>query len=153
MGKTSPGARASKLSEPMWTLFFELHAGPWQISGHIKRPDTRAIEAPSHKNSQRITLQNWGHPHAIPIPAYRHMMPQINPLPPDGEADLEDDSQTATFGVSTLKHGYSKVLQPVFMLVQNDFPPSFDIEIGISCNETEAFESVIKVECVLAGTS
>ncbi len=28
--QTSPGARAIKLSEPMWTSFFELHTGPWQ---------------------------------------------------------------------------------------------------------------------------
>ena len=26
--QTSPGARALKLSEPMWTSFFELHTGP-----------------------------------------------------------------------------------------------------------------------------
>ena len=63
MGTTSPGARASKLFEPMWTLFFELHTGPWRISGHIMRPDTRAIEAPSRKSSRRITLQYRGHPH------------------------------------------------------------------------------------------
>ncbi len=25
--ENSPGARASKLSEPMWTLFLELHTG------------------------------------------------------------------------------------------------------------------------------
>jgi hypothetical protein len=63
MGKTSPGVRAAKLSEPMWTLFFELHTGPWRTSGHIKRRDTRAIEAPSRENSQKITLQYRGHPH------------------------------------------------------------------------------------------
>jgi hypothetical protein len=28
--QTSPGARASKLSEPMWNSFFALHTGPWQ---------------------------------------------------------------------------------------------------------------------------
>ncbi len=28
--QTSPGARAIKLSEPMWTSFFELHTGPWR---------------------------------------------------------------------------------------------------------------------------
>jgi len=33
----------------MWTLFFELHTGPWRTSGHIMRPDTRAIEAPAAK--------------------------------------------------------------------------------------------------------
>jgi len=63
LGMPSPGARASKLSEPMWTLFFELHTGPWQSAGHIMRPDTRAIEAPNRKTSRRITLQYRGHPH------------------------------------------------------------------------------------------
>lgn len=110
-----------------------------------------APKPPTRPGEVDRPMVNYGEP--IPIPAYRHLMPELNTQPPDGEADLEDDSQTATFGVSALKHGYSKVLQPVFMLVQNDFPPSFDIEIEISCNETEAFECAIKVECVLAGTS
>ena len=47
----------------MWTLFFELHTGPWQTSGHNKRPDTRPIQVPNRRNSQKIFLQNWGHPH------------------------------------------------------------------------------------------
>ena len=47
----------------MWTSFFELHTGPWRTSGHIKRPDTRAIEAPRQAECQKITLQNRGHPH------------------------------------------------------------------------------------------
>lgn len=110
-----------------------------------------APKPPTRPGEVDRPMVNYGEP--IPIPAYRHLMPELNTQPPDGEADLEDDSQTATFGVSALKHGYSKELQPVFMLVRNDFPPSFDIEIEISCNETDAFESVIKVECVLAGTS
>ena len=66
--QTSPGARAIKLSEPMWTSFFELHTGPWRKSGHNMRPDTRAIEASSRPNRLKITLQNWGHPHT-PLPA------------------------------------------------------------------------------------
>jgi len=61
--QTSPGARAIKLSEPMWTSFFELHTGPWRLSGHNIRPDTRAIEAPSRYNRPKITLQNREHPH------------------------------------------------------------------------------------------
>lgn len=61
--QTRPGARAIKLSEPMWTSFFELHTGRWRISAHNMRPDTRAIEAPSQPNRLKITLQNWGHPH------------------------------------------------------------------------------------------
>ena len=48
MGKTSPGARASKLSEPMWTLTFELHTGP-VAEGHDQRHDTRPIEVPACK--------------------------------------------------------------------------------------------------------
>ena len=47
MGKPVPARELSKLSEPMWILFFELHAGPWHTPGHIKRPDTRPIEAPN----------------------------------------------------------------------------------------------------------
>ena len=35
-GKTSPGARAAKLSEPMWTSSYELHNGPWSMSGHTR---------------------------------------------------------------------------------------------------------------------
>ena len=66
--QTSPGARAIKLSEPMWTSFFELHTGPWRKSCHNMRPDTRAIEASSRPNRLKITLQNWGHPHT-PLPA------------------------------------------------------------------------------------
>lgn len=103
---------------------------------------------PGEVDRQKVTYNE-----PISVPAYTHLMPGLNALPPDGEADLEDGSQTATFGVSALKHGYSKLLQPVFMLVQCDFPPSFKIEIEISCNETDAFESFINVECVLAGMS
>ena len=46
MGKTSPGARASKLSEPMWTPSLELHTGH-VAEGHDQRPDTRPIEVPA----------------------------------------------------------------------------------------------------------
>ena len=63
MGKPVPGRELSKLSEPMWILFFELHTGPWRTPSHDKRPDTRPIEAPSRKSSRRITLQYRGHPH------------------------------------------------------------------------------------------
>ena len=59
----SRGSSQSKLSEPMWTLFFELHTGPWRKSGHDKRPDTRPIDAPSRNVAEKITLQNRGHPH------------------------------------------------------------------------------------------
>ena len=47
----------------MWTLFFELHAGPWRTEGHDKRPDTRPIEAPRRNVAEKITLQNRGHQH------------------------------------------------------------------------------------------
>ena len=46
IGKTSPGARASKLSEPMWTASLELHTGH-VAEGHDQRPDTRPIEVPA----------------------------------------------------------------------------------------------------------
>jgi Fic family protein len=38
---------------------------PVAKSGHSKRPDIRAIEAPSRHNRQKITLQNRGHPHTM----------------------------------------------------------------------------------------
>ena len=60
--KPVPGLELSKLSEPMWTLFFELHAGPWRKAGHDKRPDTRPMKRCAEK-SQKIPLQSWGHPH------------------------------------------------------------------------------------------
>ena len=60
-GRVNQARRASiKLSEPMWTSFFELHTGAWRRSGHTKRPDTRAIEAPNRYQCPNITLQNWG---------------------------------------------------------------------------------------------
>ena len=62
-GKPVPGLEPTKLSEPMWTLFFELHAGPWRTTGHDKRPDTRPIEAPRRNVAEKITLPNRGHPH------------------------------------------------------------------------------------------
>lgn len=62
-GKPVPGLEPTKLSEPIWTLFFELHAGPWRTTGHDKRPDTRPIEAPSRTVAEKITLPNRGHPH------------------------------------------------------------------------------------------
>ena len=62
-GKPVPGLEPTKPSEPMWTLFFELHAGPWRTTGHDKRPDTRPIEAPRRNVAEKITLPNRGHPH------------------------------------------------------------------------------------------
>jgi hypothetical protein len=59
-GKPVPGLEPFKLSEPMWTLFFELHTGPWPISGHIMRPDTRPIEALSQVNSSENHLAKPG---------------------------------------------------------------------------------------------
>lgn len=67
-GKPVPGLELTKLSEPIWTLFFELHAGPWRTTGHDKRPDTRPIEAPSRTVAEKITLPNRGHPH-MPLDA------------------------------------------------------------------------------------
>ena len=60
MGKTVPRLEPTKHSEPMWTLFFELHAGPWRKAGHDKRPDTRPIEAPSQNVAEKVTLQIRG---------------------------------------------------------------------------------------------
>ena len=59
-GKPVPGLEPTKLSEPMWTPFFELHAGPWRTTGHDKRPDTRPIEAPRRNVAEKITLPNRG---------------------------------------------------------------------------------------------
>ena len=62
--QTSPGARAIKSSSlnRCGSSFFELHTGPVAHSDHDQRPDTRPIEARTEE-SQKITLQNWGHPH------------------------------------------------------------------------------------------
>ena len=42
-GKPVSGREQPKLSEPMWTLFFELHAGPWRVCRRLQ------------------LLRDWGH--------------------------------------------------------------------------------------------
>jgi hypothetical protein len=65
MGKTSLGARAAKLSEPMWTLTLELHTGP-VAEGHDQRPDTRPIEVPACEQPSEESPRNTGGIHTRP---------------------------------------------------------------------------------------
>ncbi len=65
MGKSVPGLEPPKISEPMRTLFFELHAGPRRISDHDERPDTRPIEAP-RRNIAEISPCKSGGIHTRP---------------------------------------------------------------------------------------
>jgi transposase len=80
MERSSPGARASQLSEPMWAPSFEQHTGPWPDQATLRGLTHGPIELPACRAvSEDFSCLTGGHPHTPRVCRRPHHLRERGP--------------------------------------------------------------------------